>query len=204
MSFETKIEAEVEKLLETNTVSGAKKLFKSKSGIISLSAISFVESALPLPILTDPFLAAAILIDKANAKKLVVATTIASVMGGVFAYLFAAYFFDVLLEWLSPITIEIFNSLINSNQPNVFVLSLLGALTPIPYTAVAWVVAVIDGSLFMFILASLLGRGFRYSIVGYTTYKFGPLATAYAKKYIGITSIILLALVAAYIFIKII
>lgn len=202
MSIEKSLETEVEKLLETNTISGAKKIFKAKSGVITLSAISFIESALPLPLLTDPFLAAAILIDRINVNRLILATTVSSVLGGVFAYLSAAYFFDVLVHYLSPETIKIFQSIIDSNQSSIFVLSLLGAVTPIPYTIVAWVVGVIDGSLMIFILASLLGRGFRYAIVGYTTYKFGLLATTYAKKYIGLASVILILLGIIYFWVK--
>jgi membrane protein YqaA with SNARE-associated domain len=204
MSFEKKIEAEVDKILKTNTVSGAKKIFKSKSGLMSLSAISFVESGLPGPILTDPFLIAAILIDRARALKLVVVTTLASALGGAFAYLTAAYFFDYLVKWLSPENLAIFESIIASSGTNSFMIGLIGAVTPVPYTASAWAAGAIDGSLLMFILASIIGRGFRYGVVGYATYKFGPAAYTYAKKYIGITSVVLLALVAIYIFIKVI
>lgn len=204
MSFETKIEAEVDKILKTNTVSGAKKIFKSKSGLMSLSTVSFLESSLPVPLLTDPFLIAAILIDRAKAFKLVVATTLSSVLGGVFAYLTAVYFFEYLIKWLSPENLAIFESIISSSGTNSFLIGLVGAVTPVPYTASAWAAGAIDGSLLMFILASIIGRGFRYGVVGFATYKFGPAAYAYAKKYIGLTSIVLLVLVAAYIFIKII
>lgn len=191
----------VEKLASKG-VSSAQKVFKSKSGIITLSAISFVEAALPIPVLTDPFLVAAILIERANTKRLVVAATISSVLGGIFAYLSAAYFFDFLLDWLSPDKVAAFNSLVESNLPNVFVLSLIGAITPVPYTIVAWVVAAIEGSLLLFIIASVIGRGFRYVVFGYTTYKFGPSASKYAKKYIGLTSVIVLLLGGLFLWLK--
>ena len=97
---------------------------------------------------------------------------------------------------------EEFQSLITGNEANTFVLTIVGAATPIPYTIVAWVVAVIEGNLWVFIGASILGRGLRYTIVGWSIYKFGPTAIAYAKRYLGLTSILILILVALYVWHK--
>ena len=91
--------------------------------------------------------------------------------------------------------LEQFQSMVVSNQANTFVLTIMGAVTPIPYTIVAWVVAVLNGSLLVFIAASIVGRGLRYIIVGYSVYRFGPLAISYAKRYLGLVSIIVLILV---------
>lgn len=191
---EKELEIRVEEVLRSDTVSKAKRLLGSQSGTTMIAAISFIESAFPLPILTDPFLVAAILVKRENVAKLVIVTTAASAAGGVFAYFTAALFFDFLLQWMTPDMIEQFQSLIASNKSSTLVLTLVGAVTPVPYTLVAWVVGVLKGGLLTFIAASVLGRGLRYLIVGYSAYYFGPLAISYAKRYIGIISVFIIIL----------
>jgi membrane protein YqaA with SNARE-associated domain len=203
MSIEKDIEAKVEDVLQAKSVQKAQKIIQSRSGITILAAISFIESSLPLPLLTDPFLIAAVLVNRANTVKLVVVATVASVLGGLFAYFTAVLFFETLLAWMTPDMVGEFQAMVDTNGTSVFVLTIVGAVTPVPYTIVAWVAAFIKGGLVSFIVASILGRGLRYAIVGYSTYRFGPLAISYAKKYIGITSIFVFVLAALYIWLNV-
>jgi membrane protein YqaA with SNARE-associated domain len=170
--------------------------------MVVLAAISFFESALPVPILTDPFLVAAILLNRAQAIRLVIVTTASSVLGGVMAYVTATYFLESLLRWMTPGIVEHFERLIAGSEESTFILTLLGAITPVPYTLVAWAVAVIEGGVLVFVLASILGRGVRYGIIGYCVYRFGPLATQYAKRYIGVTSVVVVLALALLVWIK--
>lgn len=202
MSLEKDLEIRVEEVLHSDTVTKAQQIMGSRSGVAMVAVISFVESSLPLPILTDPFLVAAVLANRANVVKLIIITTIASAAGGLAAYLMATLFIETLLHWMTPGIVEQFQAMVISNGGSTFVLTLVGAVTPVPYTIVAWVVAVIKGGLGAFIAASILGRGVRYTIVGYSTYHFGPLAVSYAKKYIGITSVIVFILAAIFIWYK--
>lgn len=198
MSFEKDIEHKIEEVLEADTVDKATKVISSRFGLTTLGVLSFLESALPIPIMTDPFMIAAILVDRTRTARIILVTTIASVLGGVAAYFMAIYFFDILLTYLPQIAIEEFYSLLNGNGSNTLIITLLGAVTPIPYTTTAWVVGVLKGSLLVFIIGSILGRGFRYVIVGYSTYYFGALALKYAKRYIGIISIFLIVVAIVY------
>jgi membrane protein YqaA with SNARE-associated domain len=202
MSLQHKLEQRVDKIEHTNSIQRIKKILGSESGVRMVSAISFLESALPLPILTDPFLVAAILANRTNVVRLVLMTTISSVVGGVFAYAAAAVFFDTMMTWFNPQVIEEFHMIVASSTSNIFLLTLIGAVTPVPYTIVAWVVAVLEGGLLVFIAASVIGRGIRYSIVGYCTYVFGAQAMVYAKKYIAATSVVVIALVAMIVWLK--
>ena len=202
MSLQNQLEHGVDKIVQKNSVQRIKKLLGSDSGIKMISVVSFLESMLPVPILTDPFLVAAILANRANVIKLVLVTTIASVIGGIFAYVGAAVFFDTMLAWFSPQVATEFQTLVTSSTSNIFLLSLVGAVTPVPYTLVAWVVAVLEGSLLVFIAASVLGRGIRYSIVGYCTYAFGTQAMLYARKYIALTSFVVVAVVFLVVWLK--
>lgn len=197
-----KLDIDVEKVLATDSVSKARKLLGSRSGLWMISTISFIESALPLPLLTDPFLVAAVLANRANVGRIIFLTTFFSVLGGIFAYLSAALFFEVIMNYMTPNMVEQFQSMVVSNQANTFVLTIMGAVTPVPYTIVAWVVAVLNGSLLVFVGASTLGRGLRYLIVGYSVYRFGPLAISYTKRYLGVVSVVVLLLVGVYIWLK--
>lgn len=192
----------VEKILETRTVERAKEILNSGPGHILLVTISFLEAALPIPIITDPFLIAAILSNRAKTAYLVVITTISSVFGGFFAYLSVLWFRDILLGFISPGLRESVVSIIEGEQQNTFILTIIGAVTPVPYTIIGWAVALIGGSPLIFVIASLIGRGFRYTVVGWSVYKFGPVAVAYAKRSILVTSAIIFLAVILYFLLK--
>ncbi|MEY3783718.1 MAG: hypothetical protein RLZZ230_40 [Candidatus Parcubacteria bacterium] len=202
MSLEKDLEIKLEEVLHADSVTKAKRIMRSRSGVVMVGIISFIESALPLPILTDPFLIAAILVERTNAVRLVVVTIITSVLGGVFAYFTAAMALNLLMQWLPAGALNDFNQLMANNQSSAFTLAFVGAFTPVPYTAAAWAVAVMKGSIWAFIAASIIGRGARYIIVGYSVYRFGPLATTYVKRYIGILSLLLIVIALAYFIIR--
>jgi membrane protein YqaA with SNARE-associated domain len=202
MSFERKLETKVDKVLQTNTVGRARQVLQDRSGIKIISWVSFIEAFLPVPILTDPFLIAAILADKKNTFKLIFATTLFSVLGGVAAYLSAWYFFELLVNLMSNSMQTEFNDLIATNETGTFIFTIVGAITPVPYTFAAWGVAILKGNLLTFVVASIIGRGFRYLLVGYSTYRFGEKAIQYAKKYIILSSIILFLVLILLVWLK--
>ncbi len=180
----------------------AQDLMRSRYGVSLLATISFIESFLPVPILSDPFLAAAILIDQAKVKKMVLVTMVSSVVGGCAAFLVAVYFRDTLFSLLSPEMAETLNSFIAKDQ-DTFMLTIVGAITPIPYTIVAWTVALSHGNPLVFIAGSIVGRSIRYGIIGWCTNTFGPTALKYAQRSIFLTSLIIFILAGLYIWMKV-
>jgi membrane protein YqaA with SNARE-associated domain len=202
MSIQSDLEADASDVLQADSVAEGERVIPKRSGVFLLAAVSFLESALPLPILTDPFLAAAILVGRTSARTSVLVATVFSVLGGIFAYFMAALFLDTLLTWLSPELVQEFQHMLSDNNSGTFVITLLGAVTPIPYTIVAWVVEVLRGNIFLFITASFIGRGVRYSLVGYLVYRFGPLAKSYSKLSVGILSAGLILLAGVYFLVK--
>jgi len=196
------LDTHVEKVLNTRTVTKAQSLMESRSGLWIIAVISFIESALPLPIITDPFMVAGILANRSRAALTVFITLISSVAGGVFAFLMARYFFNWLEALMTSNMLEQFQALIAMDSSNTLLITLVGAVTPIPYTITAWVVAVGEGSLLLFIVASMLGRGFRYGVVGLCTYWFGPRALTYARRSLGVTSVAMVVLVVLYVWVK--
>jgi membrane protein YqaA with SNARE-associated domain len=147
-----------------------------------LGLISFAESALPVPIITDPFMVAYIMAHRSRATLAVIVTTLSSVAGGLAAYLAAAFFSDTVLKLLSDSMVEEFNSLVTNYSDSASLLGFLGALTPIPFTTASVVAGVLHGNIFLFIIGAAVGRLIRYGITGYLTYRFGVSALALAKQ----------------------
>ena len=196
------LEQQVEQALKSKTSLRLQRLFQSRAGLSVVAAISFFEAALPVPLITDPFMVAAIMADRRKAVQIVFVTTVSSVVGGVAAFAMAAYFFDFISGLMTPALHDQFVSMLSIGESGTLMATLTGAVTPIPYTLAAWVVAVAGGSMGMFIIGSIIGRGFRYILVGYCTYVFGPTALRYARRYIGLTSLFIFIAVAIYIWLK--
>ncbi len=170
--------------------------------VYTLTLISFLESFLPLPILTDPFLLAGVAVKRHKAFILTTVTTIASVAGGLFAYLSATFFWSFLSQYLPSSYLLQFNELLANDTTNTFLLAMVGALTPVPYTFSAWAVALTHGNLVVFLLTSFFARGLRYGILGYLTYRLGPLMIDYFHKYKFSVGILISLAVAILLIIK--
>jgi membrane protein YqaA with SNARE-associated domain len=196
------IDSKVEKVLVGPSVGRAQKILQSKLGLWLIAIISFLESALPVPLITDPFLIAGVLLNRKKTVLIVFITITASVIGGMFAYVLALLFLEVLMQFMTTNMVSEFDSLVNGAHTNTFVITILGAITPIPYTLVAWLIAALQGSVVMFLLASIVGRTLRYAVVGYSVYRFGPAASQYARRYIGLISIAIFIFVGLYIWHK--
>lgn len=201
--METKdLDEQVEKILATRTVGKAQQIMESESGIWLVALISFLESALPVPILTDPFMIAAIMLNRAKTGWIIFVTTVSSVLGGIVAFFTAAFFLDLLEKYMSPDVSYSLAVLSATYSESALAVTIVGAVTPVPYTSAAWAVALIGGNLLVFTVASFFGRGFRYLIVGLLTYWFGPKAVKYARRSIGLTSLIIFIIVGLYIWHK--
>lgn len=143
----------------------------------TLAVLSFGESAI-LPIVTDPFLVAIILADRARWIRYTIITIISSVFGGAFAYFLGALFFDVVGNWLlEMLALEdsFYEATVRLSDAG-FWFVFLGAVTPIPYKLVALASGFVFLPIWIFLLASLVGRTVRFAITGYLSYMFGPAA----------------------------
>lgn len=165
-------------------------LLGMRYGIWILGIISFVESALLLPIITDPFLVAYILAHRTHAVRAVIITTTTSIFGGFIAFITAAFFLELIMQWTSDSTTTQFYQLVAQIQDSTFVLAFLGAVTPIPFTLVALAAGAIKGNLVLFLLGGLVGRLLRYGVVGFLTYKFGEKAVSIVKERITLITIL--------------
>jgi membrane protein YqaA with SNARE-associated domain len=178
------------------------KLLQSRAGLWIIGLISFIESALVIPIITDPFMVVYILANRTKAFWAVIVTIATSVAGGVASYFMAYFFSDLVLSYFSPTTLEHFATLAEEAQAETFVITLLGAITPIPYTLVGLAVGFVKGNLLVFVIASLLGRGIRYAVVGYLTYKFGTHAMEHISRHLKWITVVTLVLAVGYLGLK--
>lgn len=180
----------------------ARGLLRSRYGLWAVAGISFIESALVVPLITDPFLVAYILTNKTKAYTGVLVTTVASVAGGLFAYAIAFLFYEFIVEqYLTGPLGEQFFVIVESFKGGVFWITLAGAVTPIPYTLVALGAGFMKASLLIFIVASVLGRGGRYALVGFLTYRYGERALEMARRNMILASAVLFAGAFIYFFV---
>jgi membrane protein YqaA with SNARE-associated domain len=197
MEQKTALETQVE---EAAVQAGG--LLRSRFGLWAIAGISFVESALLVPIITDPFMVAYILANRARAVRGVVVTTASSLAGGLFAYAFAFLFYEyIAAQYLNGSLQNEFDVIVTGFQEGVFWVTLAGAVTPIPYTLVAFGAGFTEASVLLFLLASLIGRGGRYALVGYLTYHFGERALAIARRNLIFASVVILVLALIYFFV---
>lgn len=188
-----------ERQLETITKSLV-ALLSTRYNLWILGVISFAESALPTPIITDPFMVAYIMIERGKVIRGVLVTTITSVVGGLAAFLVAAFSIETVLRFVTPGTVAQFNNLVVTYADSASLLGFLGALTPIPFTLAAVVAGTLQANVFLFIIGSFIGRLIRYGITGYLTYRFGEAALTIAKKNAFVISIVAVLLAIAYLF----
>ncbi|MBP9836759.1 MAG: VTT domain-containing protein [Candidatus Pacebacteria bacterium] len=174
-------------------------LLGSKYGLWFLGLLSFVESMLMVPIITDPFMVAYILLHRKRVVAAVMVTTITSILGGLGAYITASFFIDLAFKLMSEESIREFYDLMEHFRDSTFVLGFLGALTPIPFTSTALVAGAIKGSLILFLIGAFFGRVIRYGIAGYLTYRYGEDALRIAKNNIIPVSVVAVMVAIIYI-----
>ena len=173
-------------------------MLNSKYGMLFLGIISFAESILLIPLITDPFLVAYIILHRKKAVMAVVVTVVTSILGGIGAYIIAAYFIDIALGYLSVSSVEEFYRIVEQFRDSTFALGLVGAITPLPFTLTALAAGAIKGNLMLFLVGVLLGRSVRYGLAGYLTYRFGEDALRIARGNIAMITIVTLIFVAIY------
>lgn len=162
-----------------------------------LSAIAFTESSF-FPIPVDPFLAIALLVEKNSWWKFSLNVTISSVLGAVFGYFIGFVFFESVGQKLIDIyhLEKEFIHISNLFQENAFWAMFTAAFTPIPFKLFTLTAGVAKVNLFIFIIASIIGRGLRFFFVGIIMKTFGKqIGTAFFRYFNIITSLIVLVLV---------
>jgi len=165
-----------------------------------LAAIAFAESVFA-PIIIDPFLVALILAHRDKWKRYTIISIVASIFGGIFAYILGALFFETVGSFfVSMYGLEQqFMSMHEHLNANGFVFVLIGAFTPIPYKLVALASGLLHIGFVTFLVASILGRILRLGLVGFAAYAVGPRALPVMQRNLHILAAIIAVLLTGYI-----
>ena len=167
-----------------------------------LSLISFAESSF-FPIPPDLLLIPMALASKANALFYAFICTLFSVLGGILGYAIGYFFYNSVGIYI----VEFYHL---ENSFNIFedyykefgILIVLGAgITPFPYKFITIASGVFGLNIFLFIIVSIIGRGFRFYLIAILLYFFGEKIKLIIDKYFNILTIVFFILLVGSVFI---
>lgn len=166
-----------------------------------LAALSFAESSF-FPIPPDVMLAPMAAARPKEGFRLAALTTLFSVLGGLFGYLIGMLAFELVAPWLVD---RGYGEALTLAQDwfavwGVWVV-LIAGFSPIPYKLFTVTAGALAMPLLPFVIASLIGRGARFFVVGLLMAWLGPQADRHLRPYmerLGWLSVILLLAVMGY------
>lgn len=161
-----------------------------------LFAVSFMESSF-FPIPPHPLLGLMCLARPERAVRFGLICTIASVLGGLFGYAIGFFLYEAvggqILHALG--LAEKFPIAACYLRDYGAEIILIKGATPIPFKLITITAGFIDLSLFTFLWASIVSRGFQFMLVGILFWKFGRPIKAFIEKYLALLSALFLLLV---------
>ena len=145
-------------------------------GVPALFLISAAESSFfPLP--PDPLLLALCLGASRKSLRFAGICTLASVLGGIVGYAIGAGAWHIAQDWffgyVPGVTPVAFEGVREFYDANGFAAVFLAGLTPIPYKVFTLASGVFNINFGVFVLASILSRGFRFFLIAGLVYRFG-------------------------------
>ena len=173
---------------------------KSKHAVSILSTVSFVESFI-FPIPPDLLLIPLSISSPKKAYYFAMLTTIFSVLGGVIGYLIGIYFADLFLNTLGWMfdakSVETTTEWMA--EWGVMVV-LISGFSPIPYKIFTVASGVTGLAFIPFLIASFLGRGMRFFLIGFIISKGGDNLEKKLRKYSEVIGWTGLSIFSAYVF----
>ncbi|MDD2623668.1 MAG: DedA family protein [Candidatus Riflebacteria bacterium] len=139
------------------------------AAVPALFILAFVESSF-FPIPPDVLMIAMALAKPASSILYSTVCTAGSVFGATFGYIIGyafwqavgGYFFD----YIPGFTPELFSQICKSYEENSYIIIFSAAFTPIPYKVFTVTAGVSKISVLPFVMASIVGRGTRFYLVG--------------------------------------
>ena len=175
---------------------------KSKHAVSILSTVSFVESFI-FPIPPDLLLIPLSIANPKKAYYFAMLTTIFSVLGGVIGYLIGIYFADLFLSTLGWMFDEknVETTTEWMAEWGVMVV-LISGFSPIPYKIFTVASGVTGLTFIPFLIASFLGRGMRFFLIGFVISKGGDNLEKKLRKYSEVIGWTGLSIFSAYLFLN--
>ena len=169
----------------------------TRHAVWALAAVCFLQS-LVLPVPPDLLLIPMVLARRAKALLFATISTLSSTAGGLAGYAIGYFLYEAVGEpllglWGYGGKLAVFEAYRREWGAWIVV---AGALSPLPYklVAVAYGAARLDAG--VFILASLLSRGFRFYVEAALLWYFGAAARALIERHLTAATVIGLILVA--------
>ena len=166
---------------------------ESKYAPFALFLLAMAESSF-FPIPPDVLLIAMALAKPASSLIYSSIATAGSVVGACFGYIIGYMFWQVagvyFFKYIPGFTHEVFNHVCQAYEHNSVLIVFTAAFTPIPYKVFTITAGVSKISVIPFLLASTIGRGGRFFIVGILFKKFGPTVKIYIDKYFNLLTIL--------------
>ena len=165
-----------------------------------MAAVSFAESSF-FPIPPDVVLVPVVLANRERAYWIAFVCTVASVLGGMLGYAIGAFLMETVGQWLVSFYglaegIAGFEEMFLKYGAAII---LIKGLTPIPYKLVTIASGIAGYPFLLFVLLSLLTRGFRFFLIAFLLKRYGePVQEFIERRLTLIGWAILIALVAGF------
>ncbi len=161
-----------------------------RHAVWALAAVAFAESSF-FPIPPDLLLIPMVLARRAQAWLLAGVCTLASVAGGLFGYAIGYYLFDafggpLLALWGNEEKLAAFERYRDEWGAWIVV---AGGFTPLPYKLITIASGAGRLDIGVFIVASLLARGLRFTIVAALLWHFGPPVRVFVERHLGLAAL---------------
>jgi len=176
------------------------RLAHHRHAVRSMAAVSFAESSF-FPIPPDVILVPVVLANRARAYWIATVCTVASVLGGILGYLIGMFLWDSIGIWISQLyhlegKMEDLRLLYAEWGAAVI---LIKGLTPIPFKLVTIASGVFAFDFPLFVLLSLITRGFRFFLIAFLLKRFGEPVQEFIEKRLNLIGwICLLALIGGF------
>lgn len=148
-----------------------------------LAALSFAESSF-FPIPPDVMLAPMAVSRPRHSLRLALITTVASVAGGLLGYAIGFFALEALMPWIEQAGLrgEYHEAVAWFETWGLWVV-LLAGFTPLPYKVFTLAAGALSLALVPFLLASLIGRGVRFCLVGTLAGRLGPRLDPWLRRW---------------------
>ena len=169
-----------------------------------LAIISFLESSI-FPIPPDIILIPMIIANKFKAWLFAFVCTISSVAGGIAGYCIGSFFYatigTIIINYYA--LQDQFISFENLYKQYGILIILGASFTPFPFKFITIASGLFHLNIFLFILCSLLGRGFRFYLIAILLKIFGDFVKKFIDRYFNIlTLLFFVVLIGSFVLLK--
>ena len=167
---------------------------ESKHAVTALFLIAFAESSF-FPIPPDVLLIAMALAKPQTSIWYATICTSGSIIGALFGYCIGFFLWQAVgsyfFQYIPGFTKELFDNICQQYNQYSYVIIFTAAFTPIPYKVFTIAAGVSHITVIPFIVASIIGRGGRFYLVGLLFKYFGASAKKFIDKYLNLLTILI-------------